>query len=414
MVAAVVACVAIELVLQVAAFWAPDRSGAWRAGARHRILCAGDSHTWGAGVERADSYPAQLQQRLDETAPGEYSVMNVGVPGMNTSQLRKRVPQHIGRHAPDLLLVWAGINNEWNSAEVDEPSPRLLATADRLLLRSRVYRFFRIWVHDRGLERYPTERRQDLAWQPETDSQTGRIEDRKSWTIRHDGVVEALQHRSESVDISRIERIAVEDFRAIAKLAASTGTRLVFVGYPLNVGGFERANAAMWQVSREFDLQFVHSWKSLARVSASQREWLWAMHPGRAIYAEIVRDVQRAVVDPTSQRRGDAIPASEFQRANRAQWTLVLRAARQVALAAPPFEDAERAMLESLRQFYAADLELDALMPIAPAELARALDPDLHEVTVELLQDLAAVDGSDVAAEQALVAAVADALAARP
>ncbi len=400
-----VAVATLEVTLQVASRFAPERAGAWRDGARTRILCAGDSHTWGAGVERAESYPAQLERVLDEEAPGEYSVMNVGVPGMNTSQLRRRIPQHLGRHAPDVLIVWAGINNEWNAAEVDEATPRWLDLADRFMLRSRVYRFLRVWSHDRALERYPVESAEGLAWQPATDSQEGPIEDRADWTIRHDGVVEKLQHRREAIDVSRVERIATEDFRAIATLARAAGTRLVFVGYPLNVGGFERANAAMWTVSRELDLQFVHGWKSLGRVPPREREWLWAMHPGVAIYREIVRDLRRAVLDPRSQRRGDAVPTSEFRRSHREQWRLVLRAALEVARADPPIVDAERELLDSLREFYASERDLDALPRLRPDELAGRLEPDLRGSALSLLSDVAQADGGTSEPERSWIEA---------
>src|SRR5215470_7272233 len=55
-------------------------------GAR-RILAVGDSCTWGWQVEEQESYPAVLQQLLDERyGPGAYHVINGGVPGYTSYQ----------------------------------------------------------------------------------------------------------------------------------------------------------------------------------------------------------------------------------------------------------------------------------------------------------------------------------------
>ena len=75
--AVVGALLAGEVILQLASIFAPDRTSPWREGASERILCIGDSHTYGAGVERDESYPAQLQRVLDGLAPGRYAVMNL-------------------------------------------------------------------------------------------------------------------------------------------------------------------------------------------------------------------------------------------------------------------------------------------------------------------------------------------------
>ena len=153
-----------ELSLQVASLFAPERLEDGGDGARYRVLCVGDSHTWGAGVERDESYPGHLQRILDELRPGLFQVMNLGVPGMNTAQLRKRVPEWFSRHEPDLLVVWAGVNNAWNTAEVEDAPTSFLAWLDRQLLRSRVYRLGRVRFHDRKLERYALQRPEDGTW----------------------------------------------------------------------------------------------------------------------------------------------------------------------------------------------------------------------------------------------------------
>ena len=84
----------LEFALRLASSFSEDRSGAgWEPGARVRILAIGDSHTFGPAVEPGEAYPGQLQRILDERAPGVYSVINVGIPGTNTTQNLNRLRQ---------------------------------------------------------------------------------------------------------------------------------------------------------------------------------------------------------------------------------------------------------------------------------------------------------------------------------
>jgi lysophospholipase L1-like esterase len=49
------------------------------SGGKTMILCLGDSVTYGYGVDDAHSYPAELEQSLNEQDPGKYTVLNAGV-----------------------------------------------------------------------------------------------------------------------------------------------------------------------------------------------------------------------------------------------------------------------------------------------------------------------------------------------
>jgi lysophospholipase L1-like esterase len=102
---------AAEAVLQAASLLVGDRAGHWRPGASVRILAIGDSHTYGSSIAGNQSYPAQLQRLLDERAPGRFSVINLGIPGMSTTQVRQRLPANVARYGPDIVLVWCGANN---------------------------------------------------------------------------------------------------------------------------------------------------------------------------------------------------------------------------------------------------------------------------------------------------------------
>src|SRR5262249_41635390 len=73
------------------------------------ILCAGDSHTWGQGK----GYPAALAERLAARSP-RYQVVNLGVPGSNTAQLRRRFPDWVHPFPPPGVVLLGGVNNRYD------------------------------------------------------------------------------------------------------------------------------------------------------------------------------------------------------------------------------------------------------------------------------------------------------------
>ncbi|MCM2266914.1 MAG: GDSL-type esterase/lipase family protein [Elusimicrobiales bacterium] len=118
-----------------------------------KLLCVGDSFTYGLGARPGEDYPAQLQRRLDAAyGPGAYSVINAGVPGQNSSELADSLGPLLEEHAPGFVLVLTGANNYAvrNShfflfAPGEVSFLRLTALrADALFSRLKVYRFFRL------------------------------------------------------------------------------------------------------------------------------------------------------------------------------------------------------------------------------------------------------------------------------
>ena len=88
------------------------------------VLCVGDSHT--RGRPDPDNYPAQLERILNERTGRPYRVLNLGVPGQNTGQVRKRFERYLAYYRPAVVLHWGDINNAWNQAE--RASGRSVAT----------------------------------------------------------------------------------------------------------------------------------------------------------------------------------------------------------------------------------------------------------------------------------------------
>lgn len=287
-----VVVVGIELVLQAFALFAVDRGGQWRPGATQRVLCVGDSHTYGAGVRAEEAYPAQLQKLLDETDPGTYSVVNRGVPGFNTALVRSHLSEWIPELAPTVVVVIAGTNNTWNLTGTDATDgwgARVWSWA----LRLRTVRFVAVWRAQHGLE-------------PEVDHSNLPFGDRPKYELHGpdafvdvDGVRQPLVQATRKMQVdSKVVARAQADYEEIARMTERAGIRLVFLGYPGAIPLFAPFSTAMRTTATLHHVPFVDAIAAVQRVPAQQMTWTFGMHAGPAGLTEIARDVAAAVRAP--------------------------------------------------------------------------------------------------------------------
>jgi acyl-CoA thioesterase I len=90
---------------------------------RPRIVAFGDSLTAGLGVQAVESYPAQLQRRLDSLGY-RYRVINAGVSGDTTAGGLRRVPW-ILNNKPELVILELGANDGLRGLPVDQTQSNL-------------------------------------------------------------------------------------------------------------------------------------------------------------------------------------------------------------------------------------------------------------------------------------------------
>jgi hypothetical protein len=296
-----------EIALRIGSTFVHDKSGpGWRPGSRLHVLAVGDSHTYGGTVAATETYPAQLSAFLDEAQPGEYSVLNLGVPGMNTAQLRNRLAVNLSRWSPDVVIVWCGTNNAWNAAE--EESGGLLRRLDALALRLKVYKLIRVLLNDRTLN---LEAEQRIA------DQRVKLVTVNMGTHRDpfDGEIRNEKRGADKVDDEAL-RATVDDYDAMVTMAQAAGAKILFITYPLEVRGSAIANRAAREVGARRGVPVVEGLPGHLRVPGEENRYTWALHPSAPVYREIARDVAAAVLaaapaaSPTPAESGGAGRAS--------------------------------------------------------------------------------------------------------
>ncbi len=100
---------AIDVSQNSAGFRDRDRSISKESGT-FRVLCTGDSFTWGAGVEQDEIYTAVLESLLEDSGL-RAEVINSGVGGYSTDQILLYLAGDGFRYEPDLVVYQACDND---------------------------------------------------------------------------------------------------------------------------------------------------------------------------------------------------------------------------------------------------------------------------------------------------------------
>lgn len=279
--------------LQLLSLAVRGRASLPHAGAATRVLCVGDSHTYGAGVPEPESYPAQLQGFLDQRVPGGFAVVNAGVPGMNSAQARRRLPGLLTRHRPQYLLIWVGENNGWNSADLHsfdtDGTPSFL---EWLMTYSRLSRLLVTWYNDRQIDKVAAGMLRGRI----NAEVTKPLADGETWKITDGNAEEQFVHRHAVIPDEEAKRTVERDVDEMVRYARARGVRVILITYPLErVGFFGPADQALKTVAASLSVPLVDSAQSLRRVPQPEQRWIWALHPTGPIYREIARDTAALV-----------------------------------------------------------------------------------------------------------------------
>ena len=280
------ALAAIELTLQVGSLLVGPRGGGREAlSGRRTILALGDSHTYGIRCAEEESYPGRLQALLDRRAPGAWDVINLGLPGTNSSQLVLRFPAWNERYRPALSIVLVGINNLWNLRGIDdaqEPAPRRARGELRIV---RLFHLLRAAAGPRPSRPEITRvLSPDRSVIQHLETETGEV------LIEHQ-----VRPPPEWLDLSAAAAVLRRDLERLRALHDAAGVELVLLTYASPSTANETLNEEMRRFARRHGLRLVDAgprFEGLLRSGASRSDYfLWETddHPNAEGYAEIAR-----------------------------------------------------------------------------------------------------------------------------
>jgi tetratricopeptide (TPR) repeat protein len=107
----------------------------------YRILCVGESTTALGGP---NSYPRQLEEILNSRQKKvHFTVINKGCPSATTTQIVSRIPEMIAQYQPQIVVTMLGVNDGPNFPLASDGSGK---RPDRLLMKSRAYKLFKLLV----------------------------------------------------------------------------------------------------------------------------------------------------------------------------------------------------------------------------------------------------------------------------
>jgi lysophospholipase L1-like esterase len=294
----------LELVLRLAALLAPTlltRSRPLDATTGLHVLCVGDSHTFGVMVPPDRAYPERLERRLRAVGI-DARVYNLGLPGQSSRQVLERLPDQLATYRPDVVLVWAGMNNYWNLKGRDDDPER-----DR----------WRVW-RDLRLVRFLRLLRLGLATEAAFDRRRpDAVPDEKGivavfrWRIAGPGgeeVVDMPRSRA-NLDAATVERLTREDLTAIVRLVRASGATPVLITYPFPLtDNVVAVNRAVQQVEVGERALVVHTLPIALwlRLRGHRDVAFRDLHPNAVLYRSIgweaARELVRARVVPRPRR----------------------------------------------------------------------------------------------------------------
>jgi lysophospholipase L1-like esterase len=275
----------LEVGFRVAALFVAAAPDAVPPGSRV-VLCVGDSHT--RGQPPPDNYPAELERLLNERGAGAWRVLNVGVPGTSTRQVRERFERYLDYYRPAVVLHWAGINNAWNHPDTPWRRRPLL----RLAEYSKVIRFVRVALFYRGDRHHVLER--DGIELKDLNGVYG------LFRVRFAGIEEDIHTNfGDQLPVADVERTTRTDVEAMMRTAWGRGIPMYLVTYPFGDGSHRGAvNRAIESVSAEFHVPWVDSSAAVAALRATTPDAqlldAWA-HPTPPLYRRIAAEAHQVL-----------------------------------------------------------------------------------------------------------------------
>ena len=259
--------------------------GGWAGGRAFRadgpvVLCVGDSLT--RGRPDPENYPFELEHRLRARTGQPYRVLNLGVPGMTTTQIRARFPRYLDYYRPALVVIWAGIDNGWHHPETTNPR----AFPARVVDHSWLLRRFRTLL-------FPEASGYDFARAGIEASDW--IGPYAIWRVDFGGLEEEISTVfGDAVPPEEVGATVRDDLSAMMGLARERGVPTYLVKYSFFGVPYGAVNRAIIDVSREFGVPYVDSTNAATKLTQqmpNEKIFDDFLHPVPALYRQIGAEV---------------------------------------------------------------------------------------------------------------------------
>lgn len=300
-IAVVVLLGGLELILQTGAWWvrATGREApVARITDELRVLCLGDSNTYGVYLDRAQSWPSQLEAGWNEPGPSpRMKVYNLGFPGTNSSKVLADFARMVETFRPHVIIVMVGANDFWTVpsrlAESDGSPQTLLELVER---RSRLYRLAFMLYRERT-------HAGPQALELERSSSEGEPGVERGELVFGDEVFEFITARNESpAPMSASRQRLNQNLWKIVHRAREKNTPLLLMSYPAqqNHDLYSTASRELKRVAERSRTPFLDLRALFAeRCSDPEcRELLFPdEHPNAAGYRIVASEVSRKLAE---------------------------------------------------------------------------------------------------------------------
>jgi lysophospholipase L1-like esterase len=132
-----------------------------------RVLCLGDSITFGWGVRYEEAYPTLLAELLREAQPErEVSVLNASCSGYTAHQGAEMLRRRGLKYRPDVVTIWFGWNEQFVWSGMTDAELARLFAREHLLTSSATYRVLSYLLRRSRYDTIEQERREKGAGLP--------------------------------------------------------------------------------------------------------------------------------------------------------------------------------------------------------------------------------------------------------
>jgi lysophospholipase L1-like esterase len=180
-------------------------------------------------------------------------VLNLGVPGMNSSKLRNNLRALLASLHPDTVLVLIGANDPWTvpAAPDEEAEPTF---AERLWQRSRVFRL--LYMIDRGIRGVEPAPAPEVALEPVRDEREGRLQGARAAVHIGGRELDLTWTGKAAHRTSGWTRSLAVTLAALRSAAAESGSEIVLLTYASELRAYGAANEVI-RAARADDLPVI-------------------------------------------------------------------------------------------------------------------------------------------------------------